>query len=296
MSYKKTPDRYQEEAQNTDFNHRFPIVIVVDTTISMTWKQPGDNQSLLEHLNENIREFLLEIVQDPDIRPHAYVSYVAFADDVTMETDFKKPGKLSRQDFREINGSGQQVSMVNESYMRFSAPESVNIPVFHDIGRPTYSHIARGVKRAIEKLEAYKDSLKQQNIRYYVPMMVLITDGAPEDTSDPMEEEKAINEVNYHCVSYGGTENLIIPLICGIGTNAGNTDLVRYADGCKKGLRIVDPSKAREGFRGFFDLIRGSITQTIDLNSYQNMSPKPEQYRKRRTAEEYVYDTAGYGE
>ena len=293
MRTEKKMDQYPPDHQATDYNRRFPIAIVVDTTISMTLKQPGDDKSLLDYLNENIREFLLEIVKDPEISPHAYVSYVVFADEVTMETDFLKPSMLKKSDFRELNGSGQRVSMINESYQRQGSRLSVNIPVFYDINRPTYSHIGCGVLRAIEKLEAFKKKLKEDpksNISYYVPMMVLITDGAPEDTSDPYEEEVAIKLVKDHCISYGGPDNLIIPLICGIGANAGNTDLVRYSDGCKKGLRIVNPSQANEGFRCFFDLIRGSIKQTIDLNSYQSGSPKPERYQKPTTAEEHVYD------
>lgn len=291
---KKNLDTYQTNVQNTDYNRRFPIAIVVDTTISMTWKPKGHEHSLLDYLNKNIHDFLLEIVKDPGIRPHAYVSFVSFADDVTMETNFMKPENFTKMDFREMNGSGQQITMVNKSYTYFGEPSSVNIPVFYDIGHPTYSHIGRGVKRAIEKLMDYKAYLKRENISFYVPMMVLITDGAPEDTSDFYEEEEAIRLVNGHCFSSGGTENLIIPLICGIGANAGKTDLVRYSDGCKKGLRIVDPSKAEVEFRRFFDLIRGSITQTIDLNSYQKTSPKPEQYRKPTMANDYVPDEAGY--
>ena len=246
-----------------DYCRRYPIVFVLDTTISMLEKQ--NDKCLLDQLNDTVRRILVDVITDNGISPYAYVAFVTFADGITLETEFKKPGYFTMQDFQPARGSGQRVCLETLTYEVYGDTYMANIPRFLDIHTETSSRVGAGVLRAVEKLEAYKNQLVKDNVRYYIPLMILITDGAPGGTADEEEERRAIQAVREHCYSPYDCSNFIVPLICGVGKNA--ESLREYSVEFPQGFRLIDYKNPGRGFRDFYRLVRGSFTCESALKS-----------------------------
>lgn len=284
---------YDRTSQNqADHNRKLHMIFVLDTTISMNLSFDGTSKTLLDRMNELVEKMMRELITNPDLEPHAYVSFVCFADGVTMETEFVRPDKFTKADFRRIDtGAGiQTVDLVEKTDIAYGEYVTFNVPVFHSIGCPTASRIGSGVLRAIEKLKADKAQIRKnasahnRAAHFFAPVMIVITDGAPsfkDDTQetvytfDPDEEDRAMRAVYSHCFSSGDAENLIFPVICGIGDKMEDTWLENYSQGYKKGWVPIDRNNPAPGFNKLFGRIGTSVTKSVALNNGSwNVAPE----------------------
>ncbi len=260
-------------------NRKLNIVFVLDTTWSMGRDLDRSGMTIMDRMNNLVEKMMREIVANPKTSEVTEIAFLTFADDITMETKFKYPMSFTETDFVPVRWN-QKVDLVSVNltdYRNRSHPALV--PKFNDVGTGTSSRIGRAVKYAVKKLIDERDRLikenGKENVRFYAPIMILITDGAPrnqygEDTMDPEEEKEAIDLVYKHCRSIGNASNLICPVICGIGDEQVENHLKQYSAGYTKGFQHIKEEEQSKGFEELIKRIETSITRSFDLNEMDN--------------------------
>lgn len=261
-------------------NRILDIVFVLDTTWSMD-ERDASGLSIIDRMNALVEKLMREIIADSRSSEVTEIAFLTFADDITMETDFRDPLEFEESDFVPMRRN-QKVELVQKSmedYLGDSYPALV--PRFCSVGESTSSRIGRAVIYAINKIMNERKRQTElhpaENIQFFVPIIILITDGAPKNklgqmTMIPEEEKKAIDLTKAHCQSIGNASNLIYPVICGIGDEQVERHLKQYSAGYLDGfqhIRKVDQSK---GFEELFKKIGLSITGSFSLNDMESFS------------------------
>lgn len=254
-------------------NRILDIVFVLDTTWSMDEKDPS-GKPIINRMNDLVKKLMAEILADSQASDVTEIAFLTFADDITMETKFRDPVSFTEADFVPLRWKQKVTlkSVAMDDYTGVSHP--VLVPQFSSVGTHTSSRIGRAVQYAIKKLFEERDrqrKLHGENVKFYAPIMILITDGAPanragQPTMDPEEERKAINLVYRHCKSTGDAHNLVYPIICGIGDEQVEKHLSQYSKGYTAGFQHIKKTEQSKGFKELFEKIGISITRSFDLN------------------------------
>ena len=142
-----------EFAQNPE--PRCPCILLLDTSSSM-WGEP------INQLNQGLKEFKKQLVQDELAAKRVEVSVVSF---------------------------NSEVEVLNN----FETANSFNAPTLNTRG---CTEMGRAIEVAINMLEKRKADYKSNGISYYRPWIFLITDGAPTDDvtraiSKELEKDKS---------------------------------------------------------------------------------------------------------
>lgn len=271
---------------NSESNRSLNVVFVLDTTTSMKTYFAGTNVMILDKMNEVVENFLKQIMENTKFFEITKVAFITFSDGVTMDTDFYKVKDLKQECFKPLSDKYvQKVTMKKDVYVKIPGGKSdtIEVPVFEDIGKPTYSRVGAGVLHALNKLDKENQRMKKEfdaqgksGERPYVPVMVLISDGAPNRTVDgkscptafPPEEEEAKKQVREYCTSTGDATKLVIPVICAIGDEEVREQLEGYADyssGYEAGFQYINPSNPGSGFEDLIVTLGQSLTRSISL-------------------------------
>ncbi|MEY4510683.1 MAG: hypothetical protein RLZZ450_2805 [Pseudomonadota bacterium] len=126
---------------------RVPVCLCLDVSGSM------EGEPLAE-LNQGLRKFFSEVLQNKRARYAADVCIVTFGDEV-------------------------------KQVVRFRSIESQDVPVLRASGM---TPMGQAVEHALDALEARKRRLGKTGVDYYQPWLVLMTDGQPTDDIEPAVE------------------------------------------------------------------------------------------------------------
>ena len=152
---------------------RCPCVLLLDTSGSMAGKP-------IAALNEGLRAFRTDILEDPVAPKRVEVAVVAFDTTVRLVQDFVTPD-------------------------RFDPPELTAQGV---------THMGAAINTALDLVEARKERYKEAGIPYYRPWVMMITDGDPqgelftfvEDASRRVKREVTRDRMVFFTVAAPGAD------------------------------------------------------------------------------------------
>lgn len=206
-----------------DYGRRLYITFVLDSTAGMDF-------ACMNRLTE---AFLRTILKDTQLAPTAFISFVTYADAITMESAFVRPEMLRQSDFASaIENSSPHVSMARmRAEDPFGNSIQMNFPRFRSVGRHHRTGIRQAVSRVYQKLDGARSDLLEQvenshgnTVQFYAPAMVLITSGRGKD--ECLSNMKTAHMLTYdRRFSRGNASNLVIPIVCGIDTAGGRVYL-----------------------------------------------------------------------
>jgi von willebrand factor type A len=147
-----------EFAENTE--DRIPVVVVLDTSESMEAKRAGESRSPMEALDGALDKLVAAIKQDPLARKRADVSFLTYGSEVHEPTPFAT-----------VDSDGFVLPMLEVS------------------GRTSTN---QAVLKALEMVEDRKGEYKAAGVKYYRPLVFVLTDGLATDTE---YREEALNTV-----------------------------------------------------------------------------------------------------
>ena len=170
---------------------QLPCVLLLDTSGSMEGRR-------IEELNAGLWTFKHQLMQDPVARKRVFVALVTFDSRVEVVEQFSP--RL---------GIGTQ----------FVSIADFNPPVLKAVGQ---TFMARGIKTALDLLQAHKRSLREQEWDYYRPCVFMITDGQPEgeeqslvaEAGQRVRLEEAGKRVLFYAVGVGGADLSRIRELC----------------------------------------------------------------------------------
>lgn len=278
----------KNNSSSNDKNRSLKVVFVLDTTVSMNRRFDDSNNRILDSMNKLVEKFLLNIQTSADLYNITEVAFITFSEGVTMETDFYRVRDLNQDCFKAKPDAyaEQKVTMKKNVIVTdpFGGPLTIQIPQFESIGVETYSRVGAGVIRALEKLDekrkSFEDAMKNQSQGVgdnpYVPVMVVISDGAPDEfkngvllhTADPEEEKLAKAMVKSRCYSEGDATKLVFPIICAIGDEKVRNQMWEYAaysEDYQYGFQYIDENHEGSGFEELIVKIGQSLTKSISL-------------------------------
>lgn len=223
-----------DQIQGFTTTKRLPIVFCLDVSPSMGWKE-GNNSSSMELLNAAVTNFVSEIKKDLKAKTSAEVAFVTFSTNIEMDTAFTPVNQLTVPSFKPVEEGG--------------------------------TNMAQAVLRSIEKIEGERNRLKNAEIGYFAPFLVLVTDGNPNKNDDPNVYNMALAAVKKHCDSHIGAQEIIVPFIIGVGDYINAETLNAYARGFTKGYFPIRGKAAKtRNFSKVFQLIGNSTKKSIHLN------------------------------
>ena len=185
----------EETAMKNDLvsntSKRLPIVLCLDISPSM-----GMNRRI-ENLNSAIRLFYEELRKDQKVLNSVEVAVVTFSTNIEENTDFEMLDYLANKTFSVVPEGG--------------------------------TNLSTAVLMSIKKIEDRLVELDNSDIDNYLPFLVLVTDGDPDQTDSQSNLETAIQSVLRHCETSKYPERLIAPYIIGVGEQVAEVSLNRFA-------------------------------------------------------------------
>lgn len=198
---------------------RLPIFLILDTSGSM-------DRDPIKSLNEALQQFLVDIKKDPMLSQRLEISIIEFNDRSRILVKSKLPTEL------EV------------------------MPLLKAEGR---TNLQDGIKTTLDLLEQRKNEMRQQGATFYRPMVILMSDGAPNSRSGLSEiadriKHDTINK-KYVFVSWGVGE--------------ADMSLMQSLNGYVKGeqiqaLKLVDISKFSDFFEWLSASAKPSLSSGVD--------------------------------
>lgn len=215
-------------------NKIMEIVIVLDVSKSMLRTDFG--KMPLDILNDQLRIFIDALKDVPSIRERAELSIITYTETVQELVKYESLDDIS------------------------------TVPQLHS--RDGLTLTAKAVDYAINLLEErIKTAGRFKQITPSV--LVLITDGDPDQNEDTYYRNEIIRKLNEHTLSTN-SENQILPFIIGVGNLSKNTQqiLSSYSKGFIDGFfYIKDNIDTEDRFKELFQCISGSIRSEISGSS-----------------------------
>lgn len=216
----------------TNTSKRLPIVFCLDVSPSMGW-QVGMNSPSIDLLNAAVSNFIEELKNDAKVSACAEVAFVTFSTYIEMDTDFVPIRQLQTPVFKTVEEGGTQM--------------------------------AQAVIRSIDKIKEYRKEKLDMDIPCYVPFLVLVTDGNPDENDDDDQQAKALDAVRKHCDAQANQRDIIVPFVIGVGEHISSQTLTSYAAGFTEGYFPITgrAGQARLQFNKVFQMIGNSTKNSI---------------------------------
>lgn len=214
---------------------RLPIVLCLDISPSMSVNKR------IENLNGAINLFYKELQKDTKVLNSVEVAIVTFSTNIEENTDFEPLDFLANKSFSVVPKGG--------------------------------TNLSTAVLTAIKKIEDRLIELDNSDIDYYLPFLVLVTDGDPDQTDSQSNLEIAIQSVLQHCEISRYPERLIAPYIIGVGEQVAEDSLNRFAEKFTGKAIIIDGDVSyqqnlfNELFTFIGNSVKNSLKGTEDLKS-----------------------------
>ncbi len=208
-------------------SNRLPIVLCLDISPSMTL------ENRMKNLNDALRLFFSELKTDKKVYNAAEITFVTFSTDVYADKNFLTLDEAEKRTFTPVKEGGSQISKA----------------------------VLKSIEILEERLSVYDDS----DIDYYMPFLVLVTDGDPDSTDNTVTRDRAIASIHRHCELSGSQGNLIAPYIIGVGNDVTRGTLDKMAEKFTGEAIIVngDVSKQGQTFKELFAFISKSVKNSL---------------------------------
>ena len=187
---------------------RIPICLVVDASYSMSSIVRGLKSTRMDQLNEGVRQFHQELLEDDTAKNAAEISIVAFADEAQIIQPF---GPLSP-----------------------AAADGTNSIEYTHQG----TSLGSGVKLALDQIKQRKKEYQAAGVDYYQPWIVVLTDGCPTDSTH--------KDLTYEISEMVQNRRLTVFPI-GIDVNHRGLEELKYISGGRAALKLHD-TKFKELF------------------------------------------------
>jgi uncharacterized protein YegL len=182
-----------EESVDFPYNPepQLPCVLLLDTSGSM-------EGSRIDQLNAGLWTFKQQIMQDPVARKRVYVALVTFNSKVEVVEQYSPRLGIATA---------------------FVSIGDFDPPVLTARGQ---TFMARGIKTALDLLQAHKRSLREQEWDYYRPCVFMVTDGHPEgeegsqisEAGARVRAEEASKRVLFYAVGVDGSDLSLVRPLC----------------------------------------------------------------------------------
>lgn len=225
IDYKEETIMKNDLISNT--SKRLPIVLCLDISPSMSINKR------IVNLNEAISLFYKELKSDPKVLNSVEVAVVTFSTYIEENTDFESLGFLENKTFTVVREGG--------------------------------TNLSTAVLTSMKKIEDRVIELNDKEIDNYLPFLVLVTDGDPDQTDSQPNLETAIQTVQKHCEISNYPERLIAPYIIGVGENVADASLDRFAEKFTGRAIIIDgdASHQQDLFKELFVFISNSVKNSL---------------------------------
>lgn len=214
---------------------RLPIVLCLDISPSMK----ANNR--IKNLNKAIKLFYDELRKDQKVVNSVEIAIVTFSTEIKENTDFEPIDSLANKTFSAVSKGG--------------------------------TNLSSAVLKSIQKIEERLVELDNSDIENYLPFLVLVTDGNPDQNDDQLNLEKAIQLVLSRCETTKNSERLIAPYIIGVGEQVAEASLNRFAEKFTGKAIIIDGDASyqenlfKELFAFISKSVKNSLKGTGDLRS-----------------------------
>jgi uncharacterized protein YegL len=191
----------------------------------------------IENLNTAIKLFYEELRKDQRVLSSVEIAIVTFSTDIEENTDFYTLNFLENKTFEVVQKGG--------------------------------TNLSTAVLSSIKKIEDRLVELYNSDIESYLPFLVLVTDGDPDQTDNESNLEKAIQSVLTHCDKTRHPKRLIAPYIIGVGEQVAEASLNRFAEKFTGKAIIIDgdASDQQNLFKELFVFISNSVKQSLGGSS-----------------------------
>lgn len=141
---------------------RCPVVLVLDKSESMNQVRPGESSSPIDALNSCLDVLTTHLSQDKLAKRRVEISFVVYSTEVEPATEFS------------------------------TVDDGIILPLLKAEG---ITSTGAALNEALDAVEKRKEDYKQNGIDYYRPIVMLITDGLPTDsTKEASERLKKMQE------------------------------------------------------------------------------------------------------
>lgn len=213
--------RHQELIENP--TTRVPVCLVLDTSPSMEARHSGDVSTAIDELNAGVSAFYDAVAADEIARYAADLAIVSFSSDARTEYEFGSVG--------------------------FGAPRLAT--------RGGGTSLGAGVAAGLKLLDDRKREYRETGVDYWQPWLVLMTDGAPTDSSHLAVARDVADRVNAKKLT-------IFPI--GIGAEADMATLQSFSPQ-RPPLRLQGLN-----FAAFFEWLSKSVAAASQSTPAQGMS------------------------
>ncbi len=206
---------------------RLPIVLCLDVSPSMSMN------NRIENLNLALKIFVNELKKESKVLNSVEIAVVTFSTNIEENSDFEMLDFIENKVFTTVPKGG--------------------------------TNLSSAVITSIKKIEDRLVELDNSDIDNYLPFLVLLTDGDPDQTDNSSNLETAINLVLSHCEK-NNESRLIAPYIIGVGEQVAEKTLNRFAEKFTGKAIIIDGDEQnqKELFKELFSLIANSVRNSLD--------------------------------
>lgn len=153
----RMPVEFAENAED-----RIPVIVGVDTSDSMLEKRAGEGRSPMEALDGALDKLVSAIRMDPLARKRVDLSFLTYGSEVHEPTPF---ATVDSDDFVLPRLEGAGLTATNQA-----------------------------VLEALRMVEARKDEYKAAGVKYYRPLVFVLTDGLATDKEHAVAARDAVRE------------------------------------------------------------------------------------------------------
>ncbi len=168
----------------TNTSKRLPVVFCLDVSPSMRWRE-GNDVSAIELLNDAVKRFVTELKAHPKAATAAELSFITFSSNVDVFLPFTSLKRLTVPEFSTVEHGGTSLSAA--------------------------------VIKSINELDSMRNRLKNSEIPYYAPFLVIVTDGNPDENEGKDIQTEAISLIKQHCYDGIKISEMVVPFVIGVG-------------------------------------------------------------------------------
>ena len=254
---------------NESSDKSLPILFLLDVTASMLKGTKSRNRLVL--LNKFLEDFIRTCIQDPKIRKSADVCFMTFADDIYLKTSFENirwmKDHMDPPLYRHPNCG--DVTWKGCRDLEGKYEKEFHVPSF-SWNRDNGTNIGLALKEAVTVLENRVKACGPRGA--YPPFLILVTDGHPYEPSndcyyeDLAAQEEAVRCLRAHSRTHHDENNLIIPLVIGVGNDDINvTRLGEFAQVFEAGYFHISDDNAEADWAYLKSILAKSLSASLTV-------------------------------
>ena len=200
-----------------------PIVFCLDVSPSMTINRR------IENLNTALIAFYSSLKDKIKVSTMTKVAYITFSTNIEQDTNFE------------------------------SVYTTEEVPQFRTVSRGG-TNLSLAIQRSINKLENYTQQLRVAEYKYHLPLLIIITDGNPDDNDNPARFKEVCKELR------NNRESRYLPFVVGVGKDVNEKTLNELLLGYEYEAVILDDSyeDGSRLFSNFFEHLSDSVERSVD--------------------------------